>query len=98
MGIRSERTVDALSGEGQGLISKYKITRVPTILTSPESDQYTNLKNVWKNVGTVESDGWYVFREMQQLRGAVYKDLTTNQIVGRVQSATPSATPGGAQQ
>ena len=98
VGIRSERTVDVSSGEGQGLISKYKITKVPTILTSPESDQYTNLKNVWKNVGTVEQDGWYVFREMQQLRGVVYKDLTTNQIVGKVQSATPSATPSGAQQ
>ena len=98
VGIRSERTVDVSSGEGQGLISKYKITKIPTILTSPESDQYTNLKNVWKNVGTVETDGWYVFREMQQLRGVVYKDLTTNQIVGKVQSATPSATPSGAQQ
>ena len=95
MGIRSERTVDVSSGEGQELISKYKITKVPTILTSPESDQYTNLKNVWKNVGTVEQDGWYVFREMQQLRGVVYKDLTTNQIVGRVQS---SATPSGVKQ
>src|SRR3989344_6154571 len=93
VGIRSERTVDVSSGEGQGLISKYKITKVPTILTSPESDQYTNLKNVWKNVGTVELDGWYVFREMQQLRGVVYKDLTTSQIVGKVQSAIPSATP-----
>lgn len=93
VGIRSERTVDVSSGEGQNLISQYKITKVPTILLSPESDQYTNLKNVWKNVGTVESDGWYVFREMQQLRGVVYKDLATNQIVGKAQpTATSSAT------
>ncbi|KKQ67128.1 MAG: hypothetical protein US86_C0001G0055 [Candidatus Daviesbacteria bacterium GW2011_GWA2_38_24] len=98
VGIRSERTVDVSSGEGQGLISKYKITKVPTILTSPESDQYTNLKNVWKNVGTVELDGWYVFREMQQLRGVIYKDLTTSQIVGKVQSAIPSATPSETKQ
>ena len=98
VGIRSERTVDVSSGEGQELISKYKITKVPTILTSPESDQYTNLKNVWKNVGTVELDGWYVFREMQQLRGVIYKDLTTSQIVGKVQSAIPSATPSETKQ
>jgi len=95
VGIRSEQTVDVLSGKGQGLISKYKITKIPTILLSPEVDQYANLKNVWKNVGTVESDNWYVFREMQQLKGVVYKDLTTNQIVGRVQ---PSSTPSGAKQ
>jgi len=59
------------------LITKYKIISVPTVLMSPEADQYTNLKGVWKNVGTIESDGWYVFREMQQLRGVVYKDLTS---------------------
>lgn len=81
VGIRFERTVDVASAEGQNLTNKYKITKVPTILLSSEADQYTNLKNVWKNVGTVENNGWYVFREMQQLQGAVYKDL----------AATPSA-------
>ena len=46
-------------------------------------------------MGTVETDGWYVFREMQQLRGVVYKDLTTNQIAGKIQ---PSPAPSGANQ
>lgn len=99
VGIASERTVDISSGEGRSLTSRYKITKAPTILLSPEADQYANLKNVWKSVGTVESDGWYVFREMQQLQGAVYKDLTTNQIVGKaIVSPTPSGTPQGVQQ
>ncbi|MDO8618388.1 MAG: hypothetical protein Q7R49_00420, partial [Candidatus Daviesbacteria bacterium] len=91
----SQRSVDISSVEGKSLLARYGITKVPTILISPEADQYANLKNVWKNVGTVETDGWYVFREMQQLRGAVYKDLTTNQIVGKV-VASPS--PDGTQQ
>lgn len=91
--LSSERTIDVFSGEGQSLVSKYKITKVPTVLLSPEADQYVNLKNVWKNVGTVEQDGWYIFREMQQLRGVVYKDLTTNQVVGKVQPL-----PSGAKQ
>lgn len=81
VGIRSERTVDVLSREGQGLISKYKITKVPTILLSPEANQYVNLKNVWKNVGTVESDGWYVFTGFNQLGNVTYKDLTNNQVI-----------------
>lgn len=98
VGIRLERNVDVSSGEGQGLVSKYKITKVPTILISAEADQYANLKNVWKNVGTVESDGWYVFREMQQLRGVVYKDLTTNQVVGKIQPTPSPASPNGGQQ
>ncbi|PIZ96870.1 MAG: hypothetical protein COX79_04210, partial [Candidatus Levybacteria bacterium CG_4_10_14_0_2_um_filter_36_16] len=89
VGILSERTVDISSGEGKSLIDKYKITKVPTILLSPEVEQYTNLKNVWKGVGTVESDGWYVFREMQQLQGVIYRDLVTNQIVGKV-AVTPA--------
>jgi len=84
VGIKSERNVDISSAEGKGLIAKYKITQVPTILLSPETDRYTNLKNVWQEgIGTVESDGWYVFREIQQLRGLVYKDLTTGRIVGK---------------
>lgn len=81
VGIRSERTVDAFSVEGQGLIRKYKITRVPTILLSPEADQYVNLKNVWEDVGTVESDGWYVFTGFNQLGNVTYKDLTNNQVI-----------------
>ncbi len=97
--IRSERSVDITSAEGQSLIAQYNITKVPTILLSPEADQYANLKNVWKNVGTVESDGWYVFREMQQLKGAVYKDLETNKIIGKaVASPTPSGIQQGVQQ
>ena len=95
IGIRFERFVDISSAEGQSLAARYNITKVPTILMSPEADQYSNLKNVWKNVGTVESDGWYVFRQMQQLGGVIYKDLTTNQIVGKLQ---PSPTPSGVQQ
>jgi len=41
----------------------------------------------------VESDGWYIFREMQQLQGVIYKDLATNQIVGKAVATTvPSET------
>lgn len=85
--LNSERVVDISTSEGQNLINRYNITKVPTVILSPDADQYTNLKNVWGNVGTVETDGWYIFREMQQLNGVIYKDLTTNQIVGQ---ATPA--------
>ena len=81
VGLALERTVDMASSEGQGLISQYKITKLPTILLAPDADQYVQLKNVWPSVGTVESDGWYVFREMQQLGNVVYKDLVSNQVI-----------------
>lgn len=93
----SERTVDKASSEGQGLIGQYKITKLPTILLSPNADEYVQLKNVWPSVGTVEPNGWYVFREMRQLGNVIYRDLTNNQIINPAQpSVSPS--PAGASQ
>ena len=77
VGLSSERTVDVNSAEGKRLTSSYKIINIPTILLSSDADQYVNLKNVWKSVGTVETDGWYVFREMARLGNITYKDLAT---------------------
>jgi len=91
VGLLSERTVDLNSAEGQGLVNQYKITKVPTILLSPDADQYVNLKNVWQSVGTVESNGWYVFREMNRLGNIIYKDLASNQVIS---SASAKATAG----
>lgn len=92
VGLRSERSVDANSTEGRSLVNNYKITQVPTILLSPDVDQYQSVKAVWPNVGTVESDGWYVFRKMQQLGSVIYKDLASNQII---KPASTQGTQGG---
>lgn len=81
VGIRSERTVDVNAAEGKALVRKYTITQVPTIFLSPDAGEYPWLKAVWPQVGTVETDGWHVFRNIRQLRVVIYKDLTTNQIV-----------------
>lgn len=97
IGLGFERTVDANSSEGQSLISKYKITKIPTILLSPEADKYDSLKNTWKSVGNIETDGWYVFNNMEQMGNVVYKDLTTNKVVGRV-TTSPSPSPGNVNQ
>ncbi|PIY80479.1 MAG: hypothetical protein COY80_02740 [Candidatus Pacebacteria bacterium CG_4_10_14_0_8_um_filter_42_14] len=90
LGIRSERSVDIASTEGKGLIGKYNITKIPTFILSPDAKLYSNLANDWEGVGTVELDGQFVFREMQSLRGSVYKDLSTNQIVGKAETAPTS--------
>ena len=90
--VRSERTVEATSFEGKNLISQYSIVKIPTVLLSPEVDQYSNLKNVWGNVGTVGTDGWYVFTGFNQLGKIVYKDLTNNQIIRPDQQPSPSPT------
>ena len=93
MGIRSERTVDVSSYEGQNLITRYAITKVPTVLLSPEANEYSALKNVWKNVGTIETDGWYIFRQMNMLAKITYKDLESNSVIRP--TPQPTAQQGG---
>jgi len=75
------KVYDISSAEGTRLTSLYNITKVPTILISPDAKYYDGLQGIWKQVGTIESDGWYVFRDMKALNGAVYKDLSLNKIV-----------------
>lgn len=75
------KTYDINSTEGTRLIKMYNITKVPTILISPDAKYYEGLQGIWKQVGTIENDGWYVFRNMQALNGAVYRDLSLNKTV-----------------
>jgi hypothetical protein len=83
--INNIKRIDISSDEGKGLVSKYKIKAVPTLLISGEVSEYQSLVSVWKDVGTIASDGTYVFTELSVMNG-VYKDLVKNKIV------TPTAT------
>lgn len=72
----NKTTYDINSTDGKALLEKYNITSVPTVLLSPEADAYVGLTQVWPQVGSIESDGWYVFREMTALgNNVVFKDL-----------------------
>ncbi len=64
---------------GKGIISKYNITKVPTIVLSPDASYYGQMREVWKGVGTTESDGWLVFRAAEQM--GAYRDLSTGNVV-----------------
>ncbi len=83
--LDEEKTLDISSTEGNALISKYKIEKVPTMLLSPDVDAYPALKPVWidprQGVGPIESDGWYVFRATEFMGS--WKNLTSGQVVGR---------------
>ncbi|MBI1972402.1 hypothetical protein HYS50_00160 [Candidatus Woesearchaeota archaeon] len=71
--------LDVSAQEGQDLIAKYTITKVPMIIVSPEVAVYPSFDQVWQSVGAVEDDGFYVMRNPQLL--GTYKDLTTNKVV-----------------
>ncbi len=77
--IGSEFEYEAGSKEGRELIGKYNITQVPTILLSPEAKEYDLLAGVWTDVGSVEKDGWFVFRNVSVM--GAYKDMATSKII-----------------
>ena len=85
--FEKEEKVNISSAEGKALIGKYNITKVPTIILQGGMDKYSILKSVWKDVGTVESDGTYVFREVEVSKKP-YKDLTTGEIITPVSQPT----------
>ena len=75
-----EETVDISSSLGQDLVKKYGIKAAPTIILSEEASVYNVLNGIWSQVGTVESDGVYVFRNIEVI-GEIYKDLSSDKII-----------------
>ena len=80
LAIVGEKNLDLNSIEGSNLIKKYNIEKVPIILVSPEASVYDIFANqVWPQVGSVESDGWFVMRNPELLGN--YKNLTSGEEV-----------------
>ncbi len=77
--IDKSLTYDVSSNDGKDLLKKYNITKVPTTILSPDISAYPALTQIWDQVGTVESDGWYVFRATEQM--GIYKDLHQNKVI-----------------
>lgn len=75
-----EDTIDISSDAGKEIIKKYNIKNVPTVILSKEAIAYNVLNSVWSQVGSIESDGVYIFRNIDVLK-LTYKDLSTNKTV-----------------
>lgn len=88
--LDQEKTVDIYSPQAQGLITKYKITKIPTIVLTGDTDTYPSLTKVWKEVGSVESDGTYVLRNIEIFEQP-YKDLVQKKVITPVPATAPSA-------
>lgn len=78
--FQKEQELELQTAAAQQLIKKYKITKVPTIILTGDVDVYQSLKDVWKDVGTIESDGAHVFRKVELFQ-LPYHDLEKNEIV-----------------
>ncbi len=86
--LQSEKYVDTSSSEGKELVARYNLTSVPTVILSKDAGEYMLLVQTWPRVGSVESDGSFIFRDLSVMRGN-YKDLPTNTVRG---SAAPQPT------
>lgn len=73
LALIEEKSVDISSEDGEQLLEKYSITKVPTFLLSPEASVYAGLSGIWDNVGTKGFDGTYIFTNIQEL--GTYYDL-----------------------
>lgn len=89
--VSNTTILDINSTDGQALVAKYNITKVPTLLISQDAKYYPNLNVAWSPVGTVASDGWYIFRSTEVM--GIYKDIATNQIVNPQASQTTTSPP-----
>ena len=64
---------------------KYNITLVPTIILSSNAKDYSSLNQAWSQVGSIETDGTFVFRDLSLLN-IPYKDLYSNKIINNTNS------------
>lgn len=66
---------DILSVEGNAIVSEYRITMIPAFLVSSEASVYDGFEDFWfTHDNTQEEDGWYVFRDVDQI-GVEYVEL-----------------------
>ncbi len=77
--LDKENTYDINSPEGKQLIQKYKVSKVPIIILSSDANYYPSFKEVWKSVGTIENDGWFIMRNPEVI--GAYWDLEKNRVI-----------------
>ena len=56
------QSVRAGTGEGNALVAKYKIEKIPTLIFNSDALEYEVISQVWPAVGSTESDGALVLR------------------------------------
>lgn len=86
-----EATVDRNDADGKQLVKQYAMTTTPAVILTGDLDAYEGFDKIWANVGTIEKDGAYVFRNTNGIMGT-YFDLTTKKTVVPAQNQTNTNT------
>ncbi|MBI5035819.1 hypothetical protein HZC09_00600 [Candidatus Micrarchaeota archaeon] len=75
--VRNVSRVEISSPQGKAVASAYNITQVPTVLVSSDAQYYPSFLQIWSQVGSRETDGTFVFRNMQALPNATVANVTS---------------------
>ena len=78
--VKEEKSVEFSSSDAKSLISKYGITRIPTVIVSGETNKTSDFKTSLSALGEFKSDGSLVVTKIPP----VYIDVATGNAVGRV--------------
>lgn len=80
--ITSQKKLEIGSEEGRQLIEKYNVERVPAILLQGETKKSTVLAQNWPKVGTAETDGTMVLRNIPP----IYLETSTGKLRGETKA------------
>ncbi|MBI4143978.1 hypothetical protein HY486_01895 [Candidatus Woesearchaeota archaeon] len=67
MYFASATQINATQDSGIALITKYNLKKLPTIILSKEAEEYPIIQQAWSEIGTKESDGMLVLRQIPPL-------------------------------
>ncbi|MEK6948042.1 MAG: hypothetical protein AABX19_02250 [Nanoarchaeota archaeon] len=77
--VSSETTVDISESNGKELLTRYNITKVPTIIVSSDAKYYKNFIRAFTPVSSKAVDGSFVFVNPEIIGN--YKDLKSGEII-----------------
>lgn len=78
--IAAEETIEAVSDKGKGLISKYKILKLPSLVVVGEIKKEKTLEEMWSKLGEIK-DNAFVLTQV----GAPYVLVGSGEVRGRVE-------------
>jgi hypothetical protein len=73
-------TLDYSSPDAKSLITRYNITRLPALIISSDLGAYSIINTSWPNIGTVEPDGAYIWRDITP----PFKEISSGKVRGLV--------------
>lgn len=80
LGVKIVSEEDLEYTQAASIITKYKITKVPTVILSSELEAYPTVSGAWSSVGNRSEDGSFVLTSINP----PYRDLVRAKIVGLV--------------